>query len=86
MSLFSLLYIVSTVASVFSQHSAAPVYFSLIYSGGGAGGFNSSSVIPAIDIALEEIARNDVLPGYNLTYYSAVDSQVRYNIAIHKSE
>ena len=54
----------------------APVYFSFIYSGGGAGGFDSSGVIPAVDIALEEIERNNLLPGYNLTYDQAVDSQV----------
>ena len=60
--------------------SSQPVYFSLIYSGGGVGGFDSSGIIPAVDVALEEIERNNVLPGYNLTYDRPVDSQVLDNI------
>ena len=40
-------------------------------------GFNSSGVIPAADIALEDINSDpDVLPGYNLTYDRVRDSQV----------
>ena len=40
-------------------------------------GFNSSGVIPAADIALEDINNSpDVLPGYNLIYDSIRDSQV----------
>ena len=43
----------------------------------GQSGFNSSGVIPAADIALEDINKDpDVLPGYNLTYDRVRDSQV----------
>ena len=43
------------------------VHFSLIVSRGEKG-FNSSGVIPAIDLALETVQRRQLLPGYNLTY------------------
>ena len=40
-------------------------------------GFNSSGVVPAAEMALEDINNNpDVLPGYNLVYDSIRDSQV----------
>ena len=40
-------------------------------------GFNSSGVIPAADIALEDINNNpNILPGYKLTYHGVRDSQV----------
>lgn len=40
-------------------------------------GFNSSGVIPAADIALEDINRDpDVLPGYRLVYDRVRDSKV----------
>ena len=43
----------------------------------GQSGFNSSGVIPAADIALEDINNDpDLLPGYNLTYDRVRDSQV----------
>ena len=51
------------------------VYFSLIVSGG-ENGFRSTGVIPAIDIALEEIERQQILPGYNLTYDKYQNSKV----------
>ena len=73
--LFATLCLVSA-ASAKEDSSSKPVYFSFIYSGGGPGGFNSSGVIPAVDIALEEIQRNNLLPGYNLTYDEPVDSKV----------
>ena len=43
----------------------------------GQSGFNSSGVIPAADMALEDINRNpDVLPNYNLKYDRVRDSEV----------
>ena len=42
----------------------------------GQSGFNSSGVIPAADIALEDINNAGVLPGYRLTYDRVRDSQV----------
>ena len=40
-------------------------------------GYNSSGVIPAADIALEDINNDpDILPGYKLTYDRVRDSQV----------
>ena len=44
----------------------------------GQSGFNSSGVVPAADIALEDINRTpDLLPGYTLKYDKIRDSQVR---------
>ena len=49
----------------------------------GQSGFNSSGVIPAADIALEDINNDpNVLPGYNLTYDRVRDSQVSSIIMI----
>ena len=43
----------------------------------GQSGFNSSGVIPAAEIALEDINNNpNVLPGYKLIYDRVRDSQV----------
>ena len=43
----------------------------------GQSGLNSSGVVPAADIALEDINNSeDVLPGYNLIYDQVRDSQV----------
>ena len=43
----------------------------------GQSGFNSSGVVPAADIALEDINNHpDVLHGYHLTYDKVRDSQV----------
>ena len=52
-----------------------PVYFSLIVSYGEYG-FNSSGAIPAINIALEQMRKSNILPGYNLTYEVARNSKV----------
>ena len=44
----------------------------------GQSGFNSSGVIPAADIAIEDINSDpNILSGYNLTYDKVRDSQVR---------
>ena len=43
----------------------------------GQSGFNASGVVPAADIALEDInSHPDVLSGYNLVYDKVRDSQV----------
>ena len=43
----------------------------------GQSGFNASGVVPAADIALEDINNHpDVLQGYNLVYDKVRDSQV----------
>lgn len=40
----------------------------LIYSGGGL--YNSSGVEPAVDLAVELVNENEVIPGYNLSIAS----------------
>ncbi len=42
----------------------------------GQSGFNSSGVVPAAEIALEDINNAGILPGYRLTYDQVRDSQV----------
>ena len=43
-------------------------------------GFNASGVVPAADIALEDInSHPDVLSGYNLVYDKVRDSQVYHS-------
>ena len=58
-----------------AENETKPVYFSLIVSRG-EHGYNSSGVIPAIDIALEEIEQSQLLRDYNLTYVTAQNSKV----------
>ena len=53
-----------------------PLYFSLILSFGRYG-FNSSVMIPAMEIALERVKEMRVLPGYRLEYSKVRDSEVR---------
>ena len=53
-----------------------PLYFSLILSFGRYG-FNSSVMIPAMEIALERVKEMQVLPGYRLEYSKVRDSEVR---------
>lgn len=53
-----------------------PLYFSLILSFGRYG-FNSSVMIPAVEIALERVREMQVLPGYRLEYSKVRDSEVR---------
>lgn len=53
-----------------------PLYFSLILSFGRYG-FNSSVMIPAVEIALERVRETQVLPGYRLEYSKVRDSEVR---------
>ena len=58
-----------------AENETKPVYFSLIVSRGERV-YNSSGVIPAIDIALEEIREQQILHNYNLTYVTAQNSKV----------
>ena len=45
----------------------------------GQSGFNASGVVPAADIALEDInSHPDVLQGYHLMYDEVRDSQVQH--------
>ena len=58
------------------EAAQTPLYFSLILSFGRYG-FNSSVMIPALEIALERIRETQILPGYRLEYSSVMDSEVR---------
>lgn len=48
--------------------------FMLIYSGGGQ--YNSSGVEPAVNLAVELVNENNVIPGYNLSVASRGNSNV----------
>ena len=79
-SVFITVLVVATVAStraVLAENATKQVYFSLIFSGG-ENGYNSSGGIPAIDIALQEIEKQQLLPGYKLAYETARNSKVCY--------
>ena len=71
-----------TASHVNGHNTTETVYFSLIYSGGEKG-FNSTPAILAIDVALEEIRHQQLLPGYNLTYESPKNSKVLAKREIH---
>ena len=58
-----------------AKNETNPVYFSLIISRG-EHGYNSSGVIPAIDIALEEIEQSQLLRNYSLDYVTEQNSKV----------
>ena len=48
----------------------------------GQSGFNASGVVPAADIALEDInSHTDVLQGYHLMYDKVRDSQVHIQLS-----
>ena len=59
-----------------TENDTNSVYFSLILSGGEYG-FRSSDAIPAIDIALEAIKDNQLLPAYNFAYEDERNSKVK---------
>lgn len=65
------------LASLFLCNGAgalAQLHFAYVTSFGG--GFDSSGTVPAVELALRQVALNDsVLPGYNLSY-SVWDSGV----------
>ena len=71
----SLILIGLSLACAEAEDETQNVYFSLIVSGG-ENGYRSSGAIPAIHIALEQIERHQLLPGYNLTYVKAQNSKV----------
>jgi len=58
-----------------------PLYLQLIMSFGGS--FTSSGVVPAVQVALDQINRRaDMLPGYTL-HYTLLDSQVNCYVNVH---
>ena len=75
--MYQLLLIIFTLFSTHAQaeNETTLVYFSLIVSRG-EHGYNSSGVIPAIDIALEEIEQSQLLHNYSLTYVTEQNSKV----------
>ena len=72
------------IIGVSAESDPKPVYFSFIVSRGEKG-YNSSAVIPAIDLALETVQRRQLLPGYNLTYDKIKNSQVITSVIIATS-
>ncbi len=52
-----------------------------LFTSGPVGGFHTSGVVPAIELA-EELINADIsiLPGYNLTHTPAVDTMVRFTL------
>ena len=77
MKLLSLIvFILISVSSCAVGESVHNLTFMLVTSFGQSG-FNSSGVVPAANIALEDINRHpDVLQGYHLMYDKVRDSQV----------
>jgi len=61
--------------AVRSSDQKPVVYFSLIVSYGEFG-FDSSGGIPAVNISLNYIHRNQILPGYQLMYERVLNSKV----------
>ena len=73
-----LLCVLSLVQCVCTENDTIkPVHFSLILYKGQYG-FSSWNAIPAIDIALEQIKKEKLLPDYDLTYENKSDSMVIY--------
>ena len=64
-----------------TEKHTTSVYFSLILSGGEYG-FRSWDAIPAIDIALEAIKDNQLLPAYNFAYKDERNSKVKGTVTI----
>ena len=64
-----------TVENSSENATTKPLFFALITSFGG--GFNSSHMIPGVQLALDRINQDpQILPGYTL-HYTLTDSQVR---------
>ena len=72
---------VGAAASDNESNSTQPVYFSLIYSESKY----HSGAIHALDMALEKIEDQQLLPGYKLTYETARKSLVLYNNRVSDS-
>ena len=69
-------YFLSSLIAVCGGQAEHNLTFMLMTSFGQFG-FNSSGLMPAADMALEDINSNpQVLPGYSLTYDTLRDSQV----------
>ena len=75
-AVYVLVYTTTLARCVQAENDTKPVYFSLIFSGGQNGGYNSSGGIPALHFALKAVRDNQLLPGYNLTYETARNSKV----------
>ena len=66
---------IDTYPTVVKNATTKPLFIALILSFGG--GYNSSHVIPAVQLALNRINQDpQMLPGYTL-HYTLTDSQVR---------
>ena len=64
------------ISLVSGQGALKHVYFSFIVSNGQYG-YRSSGAVPSVDIALEAIQSQQLLPGYNLTYETIRNSKVQ---------
>ena len=64
-----------------TENDTNSVYFSLILSGGEYG-FRSWDAIPAINIALEAIKDNQLLPAYNFAYKDERNSKVKGTVLL----
>ena len=70
------LFLTLIAATARATSGVIPLYFSFIASYGRFG-FNSSDIIPAVDLALQQInSRTDLLADYELGYLSVQDSWV----------
>ena len=66
--------------AIAKSRSIQNLTFMFVTSFGRQSGFNASAVVPAADIALEDInSHPDVLQGYHLMYDEVRDSQVSVN-------
>ena len=83
-SALSLCCLVSLLAAMDSQEVKAEHNLTfMLMTSFGQFGFNSSALMPAADMALEDINNNlQVLPGYRLMYDTLRDSQVSLGLAI----
>ena len=72
---FTLVFFTLFVIHAQAENETKPVYFSLIVSRG-EHGFDSSGVLPAIDIALDQIEDQQILRNYNLTFAREQNSKV----------
>ena len=66
------------------EAAQTPLYFSLLLSFGRYG-FNSSVMIPAVEIALERVDEMKILSGYKLRNSPVRDSEVRKVAASHNT-
>ena len=70
--------VISVMLLLMSQTTASKkiIYFGHITSFG-ASGYNSSGSVPAVELAVEHINNNPILPGYMLVSTPVQDSGVR---------